>query len=87
MTGRWSSSIVWGMVRTPIALVAVVSMLAVHLAADVLILGWVGRPENETLLLAAVAVPLAQASLLALWAAAGRGRSYVRALVLAFGPA
>ena len=46
---------------------------AAHLAATVWIVASYQRSDNRWLLLAVAALPLAQASLLAAWAAWGRG--------------
>jgi hypothetical protein len=54
-------------------------LLGVHVAVDAAIVGWIRRPADEGwLLLAAAAVPLAQATLVAAWAALSPIRSYVR---------
>jgi hypothetical protein len=59
--------------------------VAIHLALGVLIAGLVGRVSHIHLLVVTVAVPWAQASLLAFWAAGARGKPYTRFLLLMLG--
>jgi hypothetical protein len=54
------------------------AVLAAHVTAAVLLAALIGRVNGEIGLLATTAVPVSQATLLALWAALSRVRSYVR---------
>jgi hypothetical protein len=63
--------------------VAVVCLLSIHVLVDLLIVMSIGRVENRTWVAVVAAVPIAQATLVALWASRSRAPSYVRFPLLA----
>jgi hypothetical protein len=81
--GVTDSSTVWQHTRISYAVTA--GILGVHLAAAYLIAGRIGRVDGAIWLLATTAVPVSQATLLAVWAALSRTASFVRIPVAVIG--
>ena len=70
------SSFVWQ--RNPITYWLTPLVAVAHFAAAVLLVGVIGRVEDGIWLLATTALPVSQATLLAIWAAVSRVASFVR---------
>ena len=70
--------------RTQITVAA--CLLAVHLAADVVLM-WVPRRHEDVVFFIGVAIPMSQTSLLAIWACLSNWKSYIRFPVALFGVA